>query len=169
MSAELNRGVAGRTLADIPLRQRAAQIRYDINWQGTAVRMQYGRLVAHMNLPLEGRVLAHLCGVADLDFLVISVHRVFHVAKRARAFGCDADGQLKLAIKVFSSQWLPQLVEVRNALEHLDQESVGLFPVQGGDTMSFAWRGGQMDVHGLFKAADELIKTICRVIEPLET
>jgi hypothetical protein len=131
--------------------------------------MQYDRLVAHMNLPLEDRVLAHLRGVADLDFLVISVHRLLHVAERARAFGCDADGKLKLAIKVFSSQWLPQLVEVRNALEHLDQGGVGLFPIQGGDTMSFSWRGGQMDVHELFKAADELIKAICRVIEPLET
>jgi hypothetical protein len=131
--------------------------------------MQYERLVAHLNLPFEDRVWAHMRAVADLDFLVISVHRLLHVAERARTFGCDTDGELKQAIKLFRSQWLPQLIEVRNALEHLDQGAAGIVPVQGGSTMSFAWRGGQVDVHKLFKAADKLCKTICGIIEPLES
>lgn len=157
------------TLADVPLRQRAAQIRYDINWQGTAARMQYERLVTHMSRSLEDRLMAHMSGVVDLDFLVISVNRLLHVAERARDFGCDNDGKLKVAIKLFISRWLPQLRDIRNALEHLDQGGAGIVPVQGDDTMLFAWPGGQIDVHKLFKAADELIKAVCRTIEPLES
>lgn len=160
---------AARTLAEVPLSRRAAQIRYDINWQGTAVRMQYERLVAHMGLSPEERVSALLHAVVDLDFLVISVHRLLHVAKRARAFGCGTDAELKTAINLFSSRWLPQLRDVRNALEHLDHGSIGIVPVQGGGTISFIWRDGQLDVHELFKAADKLIKTICLAIQPLES
>jgi hypothetical protein len=107
--------------------------------------------------------------VIDLDFLVISANRLLQVAQRARRFGCDTTGELRRAIKVFSAEWVPQLGQVRNALEHLDQGGAGILPIQGGETLSFAWRGGQIDVHKLFISADELCKTICRVIGPLES
>jgi hypothetical protein len=157
------------TLADIPLRQRVAQVRYDINWQGTAVRMQYERLVSHINLPIEERTFAHLRGIADLDFLVISIYRLLNVAKRAKEFGCDTDGKLRLAIHLFESQWFSRLKELRNALEHLDHGGIGIVPVQGGGSISFVWSTGQVDAHKLYTAADRLITTICRVIEPLES
>jgi hypothetical protein len=151
----------------VPLRQRVAQIRYDVNWQGTAVRMQYERLVAHLNLSLEDMAYAHLRGIVDMDFLVIAVRRLLRVAERARDIGCDVNGELKQAIKIFTSQW-GQVIDVRNALEHIDHGRAGIVPVQGGGTLLFAWRGEQVDVHKLFRAADNLCKTICRVIEPQE-
>jgi hypothetical protein len=157
------------SVSDIPLRTRVAQIRYDVNWQGTAVRMQYERLVAHLDLPLGEGSIAHLRGVVDLDFLVISVYRLLHVAERAKTFSCDIDGKLKLAIKVFRSRWDEELKDVRNALEHLDHGGAHIIPFRSGSTISFLWRGGKIDVHEIFTDADKLCAAICRAIEPLET
>jgi hypothetical protein len=164
-----NRNITVGTLLAAPLRQRVAQIRYDVNWQGTAIRMQYERLVAHLDLSLEDRWRAHMRAVVDLDLLVISVNRLLNVAERTRRFGCDSNGQLKRATKIFRSQWDSQLTDVRNALEHLDQGGAGIIPVEGGGTLLFVWRGGQVDAHKLFNAADNLCRVICRVIEPLES
>jgi hypothetical protein len=91
------------------------------------------------------------------------------VADRARSFGCDSSGDLRQAIRVFHSRWGQPVTDLRNALEHLDQGGAGIVPVKGGGTMLFVWSGGQMDVHDLFRAADDLCKAICRAIEPLET
>lgn len=48
-------------------------------------------------------------GIVDFDFLVMSVHRLLHVAKRARTLGCDTTGELALPIRVFKSRWKDDL------------------------------------------------------------
>jgi hypothetical protein len=155
------------SLRDLPLSQRVAQIRYDVTWQGTAIRMQYERLVAHLELPLEDQFRAHMRAVVDLDFLVIVARRLLKVAERARRLGIDSSRDLKQAVRAIEPQ-SAQVIAVRNALEHLDQGGTGIVPFQGGGSVSFAWSGGQIDVHELYRAADDLGKAICRVIELAE-
>jgi hypothetical protein len=163
-------GVSDRNQGDvrgIPLSQRVAQVRYDANWQGTAVRMQYERVAAHLELPPEEQLAAHMRAVVDMDFLITAVRRLLRVAQRARRLGVDSSGELREAVKAIAPQ-AAQVVRVRNALEHLDQQGVGIVPVAGGGSMSFASVGGPIDVHELFKAAEDLCKGICRVIERAE-
>jgi hypothetical protein len=68
--------------------QKVAELRFNLNWQWTAVKMQYGRLVSNaisQDDTLGALVHKHMAGIVDLDFLVMSVHRLLRVAHQARA------------------------------------------------------------------------------------
>jgi hypothetical protein len=164
MSADLKQGSSPR---DVPLEQRVAQVRYDVTWQGTAVRMQYDRLAAHLGLPPEQQIAAHMRAVVDMDFLVLAARRLLKVAERARHLGVDSSGELRQAVRDIGPR-SGQVVKVRNALEHFEGGRLPIVPVAGGGSMSFAWPGGQMDMHELFGAADGLRKAIWRVIDQAE-
>jgi hypothetical protein len=120
----------------LTMSRRAGQIRYHLNWQGTAIKVQYDRLAANMYVDPEDSVLesmnSHMRAVVDLDFLVTSVRRLLRVAEQARSFGLDPKRELKLAIKVFNSRWLPYLVDIRNTLEHVDGPGTPFGPSRGG-------------------------------------
>lgn len=164
VSDDLTSGTSPRV---VPLRDRVAEVRYDVNWQGTAVRMQYERLGAHLELPQEEQLAAHMRAVVDMDFLVTAVRRLLRVAERARRIGVDGSGELREAVRAIAPQ-SAQVVRVRNALEHFDQQKVGIVPVAGGGSVSFMWASGQVDVHELYKAAEDLRKAIWRVLERAE-
>jgi hypothetical protein len=162
---------AGRTPAPA-MKLRAGQIRYSLNWQGTAIRVQYERLAENMNVNPEESVLvsmnAHMRAIIDLDFLITSVRRLLRVAEQARRFGLDPGGELKLAIRIFKARWLPHLVDIRNTLEHVDGHGIPFVPVSGGDAISFAHPNGQIDASKLYIDAKELHKEISRTIEHFE-
>jgi hypothetical protein len=155
------------------LRQRAGHIRYNANWQGTAITMQYERLAASMHIDPESLITealkSHMRAVADLDFLITSVRRLLRVAEQARSMRLDPKKELKLAIRIFNSRWQPQLVNIRNALEHIDGPGMRFFPILGGGAIAFVYPGGQVDAGKLYIAAMKLHKAICGVIEPLES
>lgn len=161
---------AGSSLAST-MNLRAGQIRYSLNWQGTAIKVQYERLAANMHVDPEDSVLesmnSHMRAVVDLDFLITSVRRLLCVAEQARDFGLDPKRKLKLAIKIFNLRWLPYLVDIRNTLEHIDGSGTPFAPSRGG-TISFAHPNGQVDAGKLYIAARELHKAISRAIEPFE-
>jgi hypothetical protein len=164
MGADLKQDISPR---DVPLDQRVAQVRYDLTWQGTAVRIQYDRLAAYLELPPEQRIVDHMSAVVDLDFLIMAVRRLLKVAQRARRLGVDGSGELRQAVRDIGPQ-SGQVIMVRNALEHFEEGRMGILPVAGGGSMSFVWPGGQMDMHELFRAAEGLRKAILRVIEKAE-
>ena len=91
--------------------QRAAQIRYGVNWQWTAVKMQYERLMARKPMQpgdlVEVAALEHMQGVVDMDFLVTAVRRLLRVAEQARRSGCDTNADLKVPMKIFTSALEP--------------------------------------------------------------
>jgi hypothetical protein len=154
------------------MRLKAAHIRYGVNRQGTAIRMQYERLVAAMDIDPEVDVhevlKVHMRAVADLDFLITSVRRLMRVAQQAKSFGFDSKKELKLAIKVFDSRWQPHLVGIRNILEHVDGPGSPVVPVRGGGVIAFAYPGGQVDAGKLYIASMKLCEAICHAIEPFE-
>jgi hypothetical protein len=156
-----------------PVRLKAAQIRYSVNWQGIAIKMQYERLRANMHVDPEasvGEVLSsHMRAVVDLDFLITSVRRLLRVAEQTRRFGLDPKKELKSAIQIFNSRWGRHLVDIRNTLEHVDGPGTPFVPSRGGGAISFAYPGGQLDAGKLYDAAIELHKAICRAIEPFES
>ena len=84
-----------------PLWQRAAAVRYGVNWQRTAVKMQYERLMTRsMALPddlAEQALREYTRGVIDMDFFVTAVGRFLRVADQAKRSGCDANGELKIS------------------------------------------------------------------------
>lgn len=155
------------------LRRNAGQIRYSVNWQGTAIRMQYERLAASMHIDTETPLIelarAHYKAISDLDFLITSVRRLLRVAEQARSYNLDPNKELKLAVKIFNSRWHPSLVTIRNALEHVDKPGTPFFPARGGDTMAFVYPGGQIDASKLYTAAMNLHQAICKAIEPFES
>jgi hypothetical protein len=159
--------------SDPAIRPKVAQIRYGANWQGTAIKTQYERLAAGIYINpgdnVQEVLSAHMRAVVDLDFLITSVRRLLRVAEQARNFGLDPKKELKLAIKIFNSHWGTSLVAVRNALEHIDGPGTPFFPVSGGGMTAFVYPGGQVDAGKLYRAAMNLHKAICRVIEPLES
>jgi hypothetical protein len=155
------------------LRRNAGQIRYSVNWQGTAIKVQYERLAVNMHINPEIPVIesarAHYQAIADLDFLITSIRRLLRVAEQARSYHLDPNKELKLAIKIFNSRWHPSLVNIRNALEHVDKPGTPFFPARGGDTMAFVYPGGQIDAGKLYTAAMNLHQAICKAIEPFES
>lgn len=138
MSNDLTSGTSPR---DVPLSQRIAQIRYEVNWQSTAVRMQYERLAAHLQLPQEEQLAAHMRAVVDMDFMITAVRRLLRVAERARRIGVDGSGELRQAVRAIAPQ-SAQVVRVRNALEHLDQPGGGHHARSGRrlDIARVGWR-----------------------------
>ncbi len=120
-----------------PLWQRAAAVRYGVNWQWTAVKMQYERLMTRsMALPddlAEQALREYTRGVIDMDFFVTAVGRFLRVADQAKRSGCDANGELKIAVKIFMSRW-SHVIAARNSLEHFDQPGNALVPMQSSDS-----------------------------------
>ena len=156
------------------LQQRANAIRFAVNWQWTAIKMQHERLTARTFSPddlVEAVVREHMRGVVDMDFFVIAVRRFLRVAIKAKKSGCDAAGTLKPIIRNFETHW-DHIIDARNWLEHVDgQNAEGtLLPVHSSNgDWHFTRAGKNVDVNELFKAADELCKAICLVIEPYES
>lgn len=107
--------------------------------------------------------------VADLDFLVTSVRRLLRVADQTRSFGLDPRRELRREIKIFNSRWRPCLVDIRNALENVDEPGTYFVPFRGGGTIAFAYPGGQIDAGKLCISAIKLHNSICQIIGPFET
>lgn len=168
---------SGPSLPDPPGRpspqQMAHVIRFNLNWQWTAVKLQHERLADNV-LSRDDLVAVsmrkHLTGMVDMDFLVISVHRLLLVAKQAKGSGCDVNGTLKDVIKDFESRWA-HITGARNALQHIDDmyPKMLLLPTSSssGD-WQFGMPGNSIDMHELFKDAQTLAKAIAKVIEPYE-
>jgi hypothetical protein len=158
----------------LPLPQRAAQIRYGINWQWTAIKMQYERLMAYRPIQpgslVEAAAREHMRGVVDMDFLVTAVRRLLRVAEQARRSGCDTNGDLKLPTRLFNSRW-GYVVHVRNTLEHVDSPGVPIVPMQSSSPngrWNFLTPENNLSVQDLFEDAAKLCKAIYKVIEPYE-
>jgi hypothetical protein len=156
------------------LHQAATNIRFNLNWQWTAVKLQHERLAANVLSPddlVEESMRKHLNGMVDMDFLVVSVHRLLLVAKQAKSSGCDTSGTLKPVIKDFESRW-GHIISARNALIHIDDKrpKTALLPISStnGD-WQFGMPGNSIDMHELFKDAHTLAKAIAKVIEPYES
>jgi hypothetical protein len=158
-----------------PLWQRAAQVRYGVNWQWTAVKMQHERLMsrpmASPGDPVEQALNEYMRGVIDMDFFVTAVRRLLRVADQAKRSGCDTNGELKKAIKSFMSRW-GRVVHTRNSLEHFDQSGTPLVPTQSSGPdggWKFIVPGGHIDMQELFEDAQKLCRAIVKVIEPFDT
>ena len=157
-----------------PLWQQAAAVRYGVNWQWTAIKMQYERLMARPTLSpgdlVEHAMHEHMRGVIDMDFLVTAVRRFLRVADQAKRSGCDSKGELKIAIKIFMSRW-SHVIDARNSLEHFDQPGSGLVPAQSSNSEArwqFATSAGSIDMQRLFGDAEKLCKIILKVIDPFK-
>jgi hypothetical protein len=153
---------------------RVSQVRFSINWQWTAIRLQYDRLMTRSRLSTELMPYEHMKIVADMDFLVIILRRFLRTAEQARQIPSGCQSQLRLATKVFYSRW-GNLTDIRNALEHPD--TTAMFPVpavsfpmheDSGSQFVFMWPGGNLDLGKLFDDAQTILKAILGVIEPLE-
>jgi hypothetical protein len=121
---------------------------------------------------VEDALRGHVHGIADMDFFVTAIRRLLRAAELTRSSGCDAKGELRLAIKLFNSQW-NHVIRVRDALEHFDEwerraAEGGIIPVSGGGNFIFMWADGPVNAQQLFESAEKLYKAICKVIEPLE-
>ena len=153
--------------------QRAAQIRYGLNWEGTALQLQYDRLKTRM-VPLSGLAEVagreYMSGVIDMDFFITVVRRILRVADQAKRSGLDTDGLLKSAINDFGLCW-SHVTAARNTLEHVDNpqafRAIVPFHSSNGE-WGFLMPGKSVDVHELFKDADNLCRTISKVIRPHE-
>jgi hypothetical protein len=148
-------------------------IRFNLNWQWTAVNLQHERLVGNVfsrDDLVEVSMRKHLTGMVDMDFLVISVYRLFLVANQAKGSGCDVNGILKDVIKDFESRW-SHITGARNALQHIDDRypKTLLLPMSSSNgDWQFAMPGNSIDMHELFKDAKTLAQAVAKVIKPYE-
>lgn len=162
-----------RPFHDLPLDQRALEIRFNADWQWRAVTLQHERLMAipepRPGTLVEDALRGHLQGITDMDFFITAIRRLLRVADLTRRSGCDTGGELKLALKLFNSQW-GHVIRVRDALEHFDdwerREGVPT-PASGGGNYMFMWAGGNVDAQKLFESAEKLCRALYNVIEPL--
>jgi hypothetical protein len=138
-------------------RVKVGQIRYGLNWQATAIKMQYERLAANTQVdpeaPVADSLMSHMQAVVDLDFLITAIRRLLRVAEQARSFKLDPKNELKLAIKIFDSHWRPYLVNISNSLEHGDNPGTPFVPFRGGGKIAFLHPGGELDASKLYYAA----------------
>jgi hypothetical protein len=164
-----------RLSAPLSAASRVSEARFNINWQWTAIKMQYDRLMERSGKSMELRLHEHMNIVADMDFLVIVLQRFLRTAEQARQIPSDDQANLKLAIRIFHSRW-GTLTDIRNALEHSD--STAMFPVpaiafpthkDGDGQFIFMWPSGNLDLGKLFDDALSIRRAIAGVIEPLET
>ncbi len=163
----------GRSFHDLPLGQRALAIRYNADWQWQAVKLQHERLMAIPKISPDSLAIDaarnHLRGRADMDFFVTAIRRLLRVAELAKGSGCETDGELKAAVRLFNSRWR-HVIGVRDALEHFDdwgrRANGAILPYSGGGNYTFMWVGGPVDAQQLFAAAERLCKVIYKVIEP---
>ena len=168
------KAAADAVFRTLPLPQRAAQIRYGVNWQWTAIKIQYERLMARKPMQPGDQVgeaaLEHMRGVVDMDFLVTAVRRLLRVAEQARRSGCDTNADLRLPMRLFSSRW-SHVIDVRNTLEHVDSSGLPIVPMQSSSPDGrwlFLTPGSNLNVQDLFEDTVKLCRAIYRVIEPYE-
>jgi hypothetical protein len=150
---------------------RVSEVRFHINWQWTAIRMQYDRLLERSRQPPELMLMEHMQVVADMDFLVTSVRRLLRTATLARQIPSAHQQQLKLALRLFNSRW-GNLKVVRDALEHSD--TAATFPVpavgipssgNGDGEFTFMWPGGNLNLGKLYEDARSIAQAIISIIE----
>lgn len=150
-----------------------SQVRFHLNWQWPAIRMQYERLVERSRDP-ERMFAEHMQMVADMDFLVTSVRRLLRTAQLARQIRSEHQEQLRLALKIFNSKW-GNLTAVRDAMEHSD--TAKMFPApaigiptsgNGDGEFTFMWPGGNLNLGKLYKDAQSIATAIVSIIEPVE-
>lgn len=148
-----------------------SEVQFHINWQWTAIRMQYERLQERSQLPPERMLIEHMKVVADMDFLVTSVRRLLRTAALARQIPSEHQQKLKLALKAFNSRW-DNLKAVRDALEHSD--TAAMFPVpavgipdagKGDGEFIFMWPGGNLNLSKLYEDTQSIVKAIFSIIE----
>ena len=155
----------------LPIQTRVAAIRYHLNWQGVALRLQYGRLKAQP-LSLTNFVgFETMSGVVDMDFLVVVVRRIMRMVHQAKRSGLDTEGCLKPVVEDFERRW-SHVVDARDTLEHIDQPRAdrSLVPVRSSKGESiFLMPGKTIDLDQLFTDAEELCRAVGRVIRPYET
>jgi hypothetical protein len=116
----------------------------------------------------------HMQTVADMDFLITSVRRFLRTAALARQIPSEGQPQLKLALKIFNSQWA-NLKAVRDALEHSDTATRFPVPavaistsVDGDGRFIFMWPGGNVDVGKLYEDTHSILKAILRILAQIE-
>ena len=154
---------------------RVVQVRFHINWQWPAVKMQYERLIARSSLTVGQMPAEHMRMVADMDFLVTSLRRFLRTAELARQIPSEHQPQLKLALSIFNSRWWSTLKAVRDALEHFD--TTAMFPApavgipasgSGEGHFVFMWPRGNLDIGKLYEDAEPIKKAIVSIIGPIE-
>jgi hypothetical protein len=153
------------------LHQAANSIRFNLNWQWTAIKLQHDRLTDSSISPndtVEVSMRNHMNGIVDMDFLVIAVRRLLRVAEQAKKSGCDVNKKVKPAIKEFETHW-GHIIGARNSLEHVGGHGTFLLPMSSssGD-WQFGMPGNSIKMHELFRDAQILARVISKVIEPYE-
>jgi hypothetical protein len=153
-----------------------SRVQFNVNWQWPAIRMQYERLLERSRLPPERIFAEHMQTIADMDLLVTAVRRLLRTAEFARQIRSGHQEQLKQALSIFNSKW-GNLTAVRNALEHVDNMTIGFplpvvgFPAPrlGGGNFTFAWPGGgNLDLGKLYADAQRIVRAIVSVIQSAE-
>lgn len=158
----------------LPLQQRVAAIRYNLNWQGVALKLQYDRLRARTISPDSLPELTgyeFMSGRVDMDFLVIVVRRILRLANQAKGSGLDIDGHLKPMVRDFESRW-EHVIDARDTLEHIDEPKAdrSLVPVSSSNgEFIFLMPGKSIDLQQLFIEADSLCQAIGNVIKRYES
>jgi hypothetical protein len=112
----------------------------------------------------------HMRGIVDLDFFVLSVRRLLRVAEQAKRSGCDTNADLRGPIKKFHEKW-DNIIDLRNALEHIDGSGIPVVPVQSSDPDGrwlFLTPGNQVNAQHLFEDAAELCKIIRNIVNVSE-
>jgi len=162
-----NWGTFRKVTIDPSVASRVANVRFHIEWQWPAIKMQYERLMERASLPPEQMFSQHMQMVADMDFLAIMARRFLRTSALARKIPSEHQPQLKQAVREFNQRWR-NLTEIRNALGHFDQKALFPVPMHGGDQFVFMWPGGNIDLAKLFEDAREILRAILNIIEPLE-
>lgn len=158
-----------------------SQVRFHLNWQWPAIRMQYERLAERARQPQERMLAEHMQTVGDMDFLVTAVRRLLRTAAAAeKIHSKEIDpkyhAQLKLAVKVFDSQWGDRLKEIRDALEHVQSVSPGFpvpmvsIPAAGKGDGEFILMGphGNLNLAKVYEDARSIAKAVANIVEPAE-
>lgn len=150
----------------LTIEQRVAWIRFHLDWQGSALLLEYNRLRSATDLSNS------FAQLADMDFLIIVVRRILRVAQKAKESGLDANKLLKSTVQRFEARWGRALIDLRDEMEHIDQPKASrLFvPVRStAGELIFLLPGGSIDLHELFNDTEKLCRVIAEVIRPYES
>jgi hypothetical protein len=150
----------------LTIHQRVAWIRFHLDWQGSALLLEYNRLSS------ETGSLNSFAQLADMDFLIIVVRRILRVAQKAKGSGLDTGKLLKSIVTDFENRWERILIDMRNELGHVDQPKVSRLFVPMRSTageLKFLLPSGSIDLRELFSDTDKLCRVIAEVIRPYES
>jgi hypothetical protein len=139
--------------------------------------MQYERLAERAHQPQERMFAEHMQTVGDMDFFVTAVRRLLRTAAAAEKIHSEEidpkhHAQLKLAVKVFDSQWGDRLKGIRDALEHVESVSTGFpvpmvsIPTDGDGDGEFILMGphGNLNLAKVYEDARSIAKAIARIV-----